>query len=41
MKRECDTTMNFKHAESIERVEKEKKREARPCYLKFKLNINI
>ena len=33
MKRKRDTTTNVKHAESIERVEKEKKYEARPRYL--------
>ena len=33
MKRKRDTTTNVKHAESIERVEKEKKLEARPRYL--------
>ena len=38
--KERDTTTNVKHAESIERVEKEKKWEPRPRYLKFKLNIN-
>ena len=33
MKRKRDTTTNIKHAESIERVRKRKKKEARPRYL--------
>ena len=40
MKRKRDITTNVKHAESIERGKKEKKKEARPCYL-IQTNIII
>ena len=41
MKRKRNITTNVKHAESIERVEKEEKMGSAATYLKFKLNINI
>ena len=41
MKRKRDTTTNVKHAESIERVEKEKKYEAQPPYIAILLTMNL